>query len=35
MADKDKATEPVLCSKCNKLFISDNEYLIHFNNNHK
>lgn len=35
MIYKDKSSEPVLCSKCNKLFDSDREYLNHFNNIHK
>jgi uncharacterized C2H2 Zn-finger protein len=35
MVEQNKASEPVLCSKCNKLFDNDNEYINHFNNNHR
>ena len=27
--------EPVMCSKCNKTFENDSEYLEHYNQNHK
>ena len=35
MIDKDRPNEPVLCSKCNKLFDSDSDYIDHFNGTHK
>ena len=35
MIDKKNTNEQVLCSKCNRLFNSDHEYLDHFNSNHK
>ncbi len=35
MIDKNRSGEPVLCSKCNKLFNSDHEYIDHFNRTHK
>ena len=27
--------EPVMCSKCNKTFENDSEYLKHYSENHK
>lgn len=27
--------EPVICSKCNKTFESESEYLDHYNEKHK
>ena len=27
--------EPVMCSKCNKLFENESEYLQHYNEKHK
>ena len=33
--NENRSSEPVLCSKCNKLFNSDHEYLDHFNSTHK
>ena len=27
--------EPVMCSKCNKTFVNESEYLKHYNEKHK
>ncbi len=27
--------EPVMCSKCNKIFENESEYLTHYNEKHK
>ena len=35
MASKNERTEPVVCSKCNKTFESDEKYIQHYDEVHK
>lgn len=29
------STEPIICSKCNTVYTSNSEYLLHYNEKHK
>jgi uncharacterized C2H2 Zn-finger protein len=33
--NRDNNEEPVMCSKCNVVFKSDSEFLVHYDKNHK
>lgn len=33
--DRDNDEEPVMCSKCNVVFESDTEFIMHYDKNHK
>jgi len=33
--EMENENEPVMCSKCNKTFESESEYLDHYNDKHK
>ena len=33
--NRDNNEEPVMCSKCNVVFNSDSEFIMHYDKNHK
>jgi uncharacterized C2H2 Zn-finger protein len=35
MENEHENDEPVMCSKCNKIFANESEYLQHYNEKHK